>query len=248
MISEFPLLVFTVLTGLAAGGYAMAAVFHLAGGRKERSWTLPLVCLVCLAAGMVAVLFHLGHPERFLNALANPTAMIAQEAYWSIPLGIVLLLDAVLLKLGKGQTPALPVIGAVLSLGLMTVTAIAYFTSYGVAGWPEVPTLPLFVAGDLGMGAAFALAMDARGSNRSAAIVSAVLAVAVAVTMVAEAAVFAPLPVGAVPFAVAAVLAVAGAVLEVFPSAKPQAWWRWLAFACLLAAVTVARYGFYAAV
>lgn len=29
MISEFPLLVFTVMTGLAAGGYGMSTVFTL---------------------------------------------------------------------------------------------------------------------------------------------------------------------------------------------------------------------------
>lgn len=222
----------------------MAALFQLAGGRKERNWLFPLLCLVCLAVGMVAVLFHLGHPEQFLNALANPTAMIAQEAYWSIPLGIVLLLDAVLLKLGRGQGPVLPVVGAVLSLGLMTVTAIAYFTSYGVAGWPEVPTILLFVVGDLAMGAAFAAAFNG-DDRRGVAVTVLVLCAAFALSMV-----FAPFPVGALPFAVAAVLSVAAAAAgAVAPGKKQQApWLCWIAFACVLAAVVIARYGFYAAV
>ena len=86
MISEFPLLVFTTLAGLAAGSYTMSAFFPVGQGSK-RPWLFPLVCLVLLAAGLLCLPAHLEHPERMLIALSNPSAMIAQEAYWSIGFG-----------------------------------------------------------------------------------------------------------------------------------------------------------------
>ena len=101
MISEFPLLVFTTLAGLAAGSYTMSAFFPVGQGSK-RPWLFPLVCLVLLAAGLLCLPAHLEHPERMLIALSNPSAMIAQEAYWSIGFGIVLLADVVLSK-AKGR-------------------------------------------------------------------------------------------------------------------------------------------------
>ena len=41
----------------------------------------------------MGVLGHLGRPERFLLALSNPSAMIAEEAYWSIAFGVLMLVD-----------------------------------------------------------------------------------------------------------------------------------------------------------
>ena len=78
MISEFPLFAFTTLAGLSGGAYVAAAVFGGAdAGEKKRAWLLPLVCLVLLGLGLLGCLGHLGRPLMFMNALANPTSMIA---------------------------------------------------------------------------------------------------------------------------------------------------------------------------
>lgn len=248
MISEFPLLVFTVLTGVAAGGYAMATLFGIMTKKANRSWLFSLACMVCLGLGLLGVLFHLGHPERFLNALANPTAMIAQEAYWSIPFGIVLLADTILLKLGKGQGQVLPIVGSLLACGLMAVTSIAYFTSYGVVGWAELPTIFLFVVGDLGLGAALALAAFPAARQKVPALLAVVLYCALFVTVAAEVVVFGGYELNAVPFMIAAVPSLVAAALQcvgIFRSGNDGVI-AWVVFALVAAAVIVARYGFYA--
>lgn len=264
MISEFPLFCFTTLAGLAAGVYAVGAVFPVGKGSK-RVWLFPLVCLVLLMAGLLGLPAHLGRPERMLIALTHPTAMIAQEAYWSMALGAVLAVDLVLSKL-KGSAPrALRVAGAVFALALMCVMANGYFVSLAVPMWSSWTTFPLFVLGDLAMGAAAAAVLDrmmrdrrATGGNAEVPTLAAhgvfnkvelALAVLAAAAFVAEAVLFAGLGLSAVPFAVAAVLAVAGAGVSIAArkGALPEGAAVWLAFACLFVAVAVARYAFYAA-
>ncbi len=248
MISEFPLLVFTTLAGLAAGSYTMSAFFPVGQGSK-RPWLFPLVCLVLLAAGLLCLPAHLEHPERMLIALSNPSAMIAQEAYWSIGFGIVLLADVVLSK-AKGASPrALRIVGAVAGLGLACVMANAYFVSSAIVPWASWETFPLFRVGDLAMGAAFC-ALFERGLYEKTAFAAgtAVLGLLTCCAAVAEAVRFAGLGLGAAPFVVGAGAALAGAVCAALagkgklPAKAAGA----LVFACLLAAVVVSRYAFYA--
>ena len=97
MISEFPLFLFTTLAGLAAGAYAVSAVFPV-GKDPKKAWLFPLVCGILLAVGLVGLPLHLGRPERMLIALTQPGAMIAQEAYWSMAFGGILIVDVVVSK------------------------------------------------------------------------------------------------------------------------------------------------------
>ena len=271
MISEFPLFCFTTLAGLAAGAYVVAAVF-LVGKESKRAWLFPLVCLVLLGVGLLGLPMHLGRPERLLTALTHPTAMIAQEAYWSMAFGVVLLIDLVILKT-KGSVPrALRAVGAVFALGLMCVMGNAYFVSLAVSAWASWPTFPLFVLGDLAMGAAgvavLAHVMKERGAkpaevdgdaadiatlqfSKQGAFLNTemVLAVLAAVAFVAEAVHFDGTGLNAMPFVVAAIIAVAGAisVLAGREDKLSESVTVWLTFACLFVAVVVARYTFSAA-
>ena len=73
MISELPLFLFTLLGGTAAGIYAFSAIFPKAlQGKKNLIG--PTIALVLLAVGGVALLFHLGRPERMLKALQEKAA------------------------------------------------------------------------------------------------------------------------------------------------------------------------------
>ena len=64
MISEFPLFLFTTLAGLAAGAYAVSAVFPV-GKDPKKAWLFPLVCGILLAVGLVGLPLHLGaHAAR----------------------------------------------------------------------------------------------------------------------------------------------------------------------------------------
>lgn len=249
MISEFPLFLFTTLAGVAAGAYAASVVFSVGKGSKK-AWLFPLVCLVLLAVGLVGLPLHLGRPERMLIALTQPGAMIAQEAYWSIALGVILLVDLILSKV-KGASPrALRIVGAVAALGLMFVMSNAYFVSIGVPAWASWQTFLLFILGDLAMGAALLalfepdLAMN--GTYLTAAIALSALA---AVSVVLDAVHFAGVGAGVVLLIVGAVVVAAAAVLQFMAKSGKMAadTAAKAAFACAFVGVALARYGFYAA-
>lgn len=248
-MAELPLLIFTVLTGLSAGGYVMATIFGLVKRQRTQTFLFDVLCLILLGAGLLGALFHLGHPERFLNALANPSAMIAQEAYWSIPFGSLVLVDAILVKVRDRQGKAIPIIASILGCGLMTVTAIAYFTSYGVPGWPELPTLFQFTVGDLSLGAAFASVFLKVDKERSLTKTCTALYAALTLVLIWEAVTFGQTTVGSAPFIVAAILMAIATGIEGMPlykrACKPR--FAQMTFGLVLVAMIIARYGFYAA-
>lgn len=249
MISEFPLFLFTTLAGLGGGAYALSAVFPT-GKDAKRAWLFPLVCLVLLGVGLIGLPLHLGHPERMFIALTQPGAMIAQEAYWSIALGIILLVDVVLCKT-KGAAPrALRVVGAIAALGLMFVMANAYFASKAIAAWASWQTFPLFILGDLAMGAALLALFDADlAKDAKSVLVAAVLSVLAALGIVLEAVHFAGagadmilLAIGAVAVVVAAIVQFVAKSGKIAPRTAAIA-----AFVCVFVGVALSRYGFYAA-
>ena len=252
IMSELPLVIFTVLTGLAAGAYAMSIVYVAVTKKQERSWVFNAICIVLLGLGLLGALFHLGHPERFLNALSNPTSMITQEAYWAMPFGLLMLIDAILLKVRKSSPFALAIIGAIAACGLMTVTSIEYFTSYGVAPWPYPPSIFFFIVGDLAVGALLALAFFKERKEKACTLIAFVLGVIFVITLIIEACVFGSLGYGFVAFAIAALFyAVAVALLFMQIRNKNARLTskdiRWLIFAIAIVAIVIARFAFYAA-
>ncbi len=249
MISEFPLFLFTTLAGLSAGAYAASAVFSV-GKDAKRGWLFPLVCLVLLAVGLVGLPLHLGRPERMLIALTQPGAMIAQEAYWSMALGLVLLIDLVVSKV-KGASPrALRIVGAVAALGLAFVMSNAYFVSVGVAAWASWQTFLLFIAGDLAMGIALLALFEAGLAENGAYLTSgAVLSVLAVAGIALEAVHFAGVGANIVLLVVGAVVVAVAAILQFMAKSgkMPAATAAKVAFACALVGIALARYGFYAA-
>ncbi|WP_140396501.1 dimethyl sulfoxide reductase anchor subunit [Gordonibacter sp. An230] len=231
-------------------GAAEAARTGEGGASAVRPWLLPLTCLALLAVGLVFLPLHLGHPERMLIALTQPGAMIAQEAYWSAALGVVLLVDLVLAK-AKGPAPcALRIVGAVAALGLMFVMANAYFVSAGIPAWASWQTFPLYFFGNLAMGAALVAVFENGLMGKGGFFVALVALAALALVAFAlEAVHFAGVGADMALFVIAAALA-AVAIVLVYLTKQGKLVLRagaWATFACLLAAVACARYCFYAA-
>lgn len=253
MISEFPLFFFTTLAGLAAGAYAVSAVFPV-GKDSKRAWLFPLVCLVLLAVGLIALPLHLGRPERMLAALTHPSAMIAQEAYWSMAFGILVLVDLILCKI-KGSAPrALRIVGAIAGLGLTFVMANAYFVSTGVPAWATWQTFLLYIFGNLAMGAALLAVFDHVLVKDAKYLLTCVVLTALAVVaFILEAVHFAGVGSDTIFFIVATILGVAAAVMQFLAKSgkladkMPDKTVAIATFICMLAAVAFARYGFYAA-
>ena len=111
-----------------------------------KPWVFPLAMLVVLAAGGIAVSFHLGRIERILGVFGNLGAGIAQEGICSIVLGLIIFVDLVYTaKTGKANR-ALAIVGTVAGL-VLVVIAHAYVNIYAVAAWATRTTFAFPGAG-----------------------------------------------------------------------------------------------------
>ena len=246
MISEFPLFVFTTFAGAAAGAYAIALFFPAKRSESEKAWLFPLVMLALLAVGLIGCLMHLQHPERFMNALFNPVAGIALEAYFSIVLGAVLVVDVAFCVVRGRALKAVRVIGAVAALALMFVMGYAYSISYGVQAWASPLSVLLFLVGDIALGAGICGAWTGgEWMPKGLRVTSVVASAAFALVVAGEAMCFAGLGLGMASLAVACVAAVAASVLA-YAAKKPGVVAMGQCVVVLLS-VCVARYAFYAA-
>ena len=246
MITEFALFVFTTLGGLACGLYILAALFPVEG--KRNNLIISIVPLVLLGIGGIALLMHLGHPERMFNAFANPEAGITQEGICTTLFGVVLLVDLIL-TWTKGEAPrALRYVGAVFAALLTLAMGFLYYNYQSMPMWHALPTVPLFVVGDLALGALFIAALDEAAAGKKALVTTgAALAVLLAVTLAGNAMVFQGCGLSPVPFVIAAIVAAAVAVYLFTSWEKASSGMRCTLFIVLLVAIAVARYAFYAA-
>ncbi len=247
MISEFPLMVFTVLTGIAAGAYVGAALFPKKG-EDAKPWLFPLIALILVAVGGLSAMGHLGRPAMVLNVLNNPTSSLTMEGMTSGLLAVVAIVDMALGFSKKQANRAVRIVGAVVGVVCMCVVTMAYATSYGNVAWTAAPTYPLFILGDLATGVALWMAF-ADMPNKPLASTSAVLSLLFAAVLVWQAVTFAGLSQPGMGQIVAgAVFALAGAV-GAYATASTKLWNTAgkVVFVLLVIALVLSRYGFYMA-
>lgn len=245
MITEFPLFIFTLCVGLSAGTYAMSAVFPLSKNRT-RPWLFPLVCLTLLAIGLLGVLGHLGHPEHFWYGLRNPTAGIAQEAYFSILFGALVFSDLIL-AIRKGSSPRwLSISAAVVGIGLTFVMGFAYYVSYGTIAWATWTTVPLFVVSDLALGAAlYTLFEKAAFKKLSFLITFIALEILTAIILAAEAIRFSDVGYNSTLFVVAIFIAPVASIILSWVANKKGNIALPVIFSFVLIGIAVSRWAFY---
>ncbi|MBQ9003345.1 MAG: dimethyl sulfoxide reductase anchor subunit [Eggerthellaceae bacterium] len=247
MISEFPLFVFTTLGGIAAGAYVARAIAPLRAGRKA-PWLLALVALVMLGIGGVALLLHLGHPERVLNAFSNPGAGITQEGVTTVLFGLAVVADLVMCATKKDSPRWLVAVAAVLGAAMTVTMGLAYFALVGTPAWANAATVPFFVVGDLAMGAGFYLLFRADAlADKTFSVYNVAAQALAAVSVGAVCAHFAGLGYSVAPFVVGIVGAALAAVLGIAGRKGGNIAFAYLACACALVGIAVARYAFYAA-
>lgn len=250
MIPEFPLYVFTLLAGLAAGVYVFAPFVKGEQEGKNMRIGLPATCLVLLAIGAVALLTHLGHPERALNAFSNPSAGITLEAYASVPFGLLVVANLVLALMKKGRNKALEIVTAVFGVILLVAMGYAYFNLVGVAAWASWLTFPMFIVASLAIGAHLVAALNPLAAKtRQFQMMCIVMDVLTAVVFAAELIPFSSLGMSIALFVVSIVAAVVAVVLGAMRmrAAKLPEWIDWATFVLMFVSVAIARYGFYAA-
>lgn len=247
MIEEFPLFVFTTLGGVAAGAYVIAAFFPHSSD-KERPWLLPLVALVLLGVSGIALLLHLGRPERMILAFSNPSAGITQEGYATVVFGVVVAIDF-LVGLIKGRSlRPVRIVGAIAGFALMLTMGSAYYSYSAQEAWAYWATFPLFIIGDLAIGAALMALFDSKfyqeNVKRTSALILSVLFVLSAVFDVLH---YIAIGKDVVGFIVGGVLGIVSAVLMYVSKKHDNRAVVIAIFVCMLLAVAFARYTFYAA-
>ena len=244
MISEFPLMLFTVLTGIAIGAYVGAALFPKKGS-DEKAWIFPLVALILLACGGFAAMGHLGRPGLMMNVLNNPGSSITMEGICTGIMAVIAIVDLVLAKQKGEANRGVRIVGAIAGIAFMCIVTSVYVKSYGNAAWMSAPTYLMFVVGDLAAGlAAWKLFADA--DNKTLDLATCALNALFAVVLVWQAATFSGLGVEGVMFLGAgAVFAVAAAIAAYMASSGKMSGAVVVVLAVI--ALFLARYGFYAA-
>ncbi len=248
MIAELALFIFTTLAGIAAGAYIAKSIFPLKADR-EKPWMFGLVMLVLLGISGIALLMHLGHPERVMLAFTNLGAGIAQEGVATILFGLAVVADTVLGFMGKPTPRVVDGLAAIFGLLLTIAMGLTYYNFLGTAAWATPATVAFFVLGSLAMGAGAyllfnreALTEGAFGAYNVAVQVCAAIAICavVAAFMAAEQSIVllvAGLVIGPVAAAIAGYMA----------KSKPNANMATVVCAAAIVGIAIARYGFYTA-
>lgn len=152
MAVQWPLLIFSVLLGIASGSFVFMGIGELAGRFRKVRFAGAVIALACLAVGGVASAFHLGHPERATHLLGNMGSGLTKELFVVAVMGLVSIVYAVLARKDyPGASKAVGVIGGVCGVALPVVAGASYLMAARPA-WDSV-TLPLMYLGaGLGMG------------------------------------------------------------------------------------------------
>jgi len=80
MAIQWSLVIFTLLTGCAGWMFACLAVDEFIKKVPTKAFKVALCGIVIMAAGGIASVTHLSHPENMLAALGHPTSGIFTEA------------------------------------------------------------------------------------------------------------------------------------------------------------------------
>jgi len=144
---QWPLVFYTLLTGLGVGAFAFVAITEWLGKAERTRMPGAITALVAIVAGGIASVFHLGHIERIFNVLGNLSSGISQEMLLTGLAGLAILVYIVMVRRGSsvGARKTVAIIGLVLAVLL----AIRMGASYVLPARPAWNTflLPLvFVA------------------------------------------------------------------------------------------------------
>lgn len=187
---QWPLILFTTLVAWSAGLFGTQALMAALGVGKRAQVPAWVASAVLLAAGGIAVFFHLEHWERIFNGFGHLTSGITQELIAIVALAVVAV--AYLATMRKSDDGAsvpkwLAWLSVALSVALVAVMAHSY-TMAARPAWDSVLWI-LYVLGNacvLGP-ATFALlyALKGEGSEGKAPLVGAAANAAAAIAFAA---------------------------------------------------------------
>ena len=134
---QWPVILFTFLSCLAAGIFFVLGVLNLAGKGKKMQIVSLVSALICAVAAAVCVLGRLQHVERIFNGFGNLTSGVTIELISIIVFAVVLVLYFLMMRRDEsGMAPKwCGVVAMLVSLALPIAAA--------VPAW-ETPLMPAY--------------------------------------------------------------------------------------------------------
>ena len=146
---QWPLIIFTTLVAWSAGLFGTQALMAVFGVGKRAQVPAWVCSAVLLAAGGIAVFFHLEHWERIFNGFGHLTSGITQELIAIVVLAVVAVAYLVLMRKsddGASVPKWLAWVAVALSVVLVAVMAHSY-TMAARPAWDSVLWI-LYVLGN----------------------------------------------------------------------------------------------------
>ena len=146
---QWPLILFTTLVAWGAGLFGTQALMAVFGVGKRAQVPAWVASAVLLAAGGIAVFFHLEHWERIFNGFGHLTSGITQELIAIVVLAVVAVAYLVLMRKsddGASVPKWLAWVAVALSVVLVAVMAHSY-TMAARPAWDSVLWI-LYVLGN----------------------------------------------------------------------------------------------------
>ena len=132
---QWPLILFTTLVAWSAGLFGTQALMAVFGVGKKAQVPAWVCSAVLLAAGGIAVFFHLEHWERIFNGFGHLTSGITQELIAIVVLAVVAVAYLVLMR-KSDDGASVPKWLAWLSVALSVVLVAVMAHSYTMAARP----------------------------------------------------------------------------------------------------------------
>ena len=136
---QWPLILFTTLVAWSAGVFGTQAVLALRGEAPKAQLSCWITAAVLLAAGGIAVFFHLEHFERIFNGFGHLTSGITQELIAIVLLAVVMVLFFLMLRRSEDDT--VPQWLAVVGIVVVLVLIVAMGHSYMMPSLPAWDTV-----------------------------------------------------------------------------------------------------------
>ena len=153
---QWPLILFTTLVAWSAGVFGTQAVLALRGEAPKAQLSCWITAAVLLAAGGIAVFFHLEHFERIFNGFGHLTSGITQELIAIVVLAVVMVVYFVYLRRGgdEAKVPAwLAAVGLVLAVVLVAVMGHSYMMA-SLPAWNSLLQIASLLGAACGFGPA----------------------------------------------------------------------------------------------
>ena len=122
MAIQWPLVFFTLFTGLGVGAFSCIAVIEWLGIGEVVLLPGTITALVAMAAGGLASVFHLSHPFRTYNIIKHLDTGVGKEMLLITITGVAIFLYAVIRVMGLGGAPG----KIVAAIGLVAGILLAF--------------------------------------------------------------------------------------------------------------------------